>query len=47
MKPRDYLIIILILATATVVSYGLALAGEPQSVWLWYGIPWCGILGAC
>jgi len=41
------LIIALILVVTTAISYGLALAGEPQAVWLWYGIPWCGLLGVC
>ena len=30
------------LCVAFALSYGLARAGEPQSVWLW-----CVVLGAC
>lgn len=31
-----------IIILALMASYGLALAGEPQSEWLW-----CDVIGAC
>lgn len=35
MSKRQAVILLGVLVLAVVLSYGLALAGEPQSVWLW------------
>jgi hypothetical protein len=39
---KVYAIIIMIMVAGLAASYGLALAGEPQSAWLW-----CRVLRFC